>query len=149
MNTVPTPRLFSRLVCQTCLATGTDGVSRKTRPQQHIDAHCPYPGRCKQTPLRDQCDGPLTVPPSGANALGGVKVECSNCGAIRTPFWRRGLNDELDCNACGVYCKRELYFLSHLCSAVTVSSVVTVYLPPTIFLKAHCLAPDLSVTVSF
>ena len=147
MNTVPTPRLFSRLVCQTCLATGTDGVSRKTRPQQHIDAHCPYPGRCKQTPLRDQCDGPLTVPPSGANALGGVKVECSNCGAIRTPFWRRGLNDELDCNACGVYCKPELYFLSHLCSAVTVSSVV--YLPPTIFLKAHCLAPDLSVTGSF
>ncbi|KAG8969030.1 hypothetical protein FRC03_004704 [Tulasnella sp. 419] len=35
----------------------------------------------------------------------GVKTECANCGANSTPLWRRGLNDELNCNACGLFAK--------------------------------------------
>ncbi|KAF8285022.1 glucocorticoid receptor-like (DNA-binding domain), partial [Clavulina sp. PMI_390] len=33
------------------------------------------------------------------------KSECANCGATSTPLWRRGLNDELNCNACGLFAK--------------------------------------------
>ncbi|KDQ11228.1 hypothetical protein BOTBODRAFT_462541 [Botryobasidium botryosum FD-172 SS1] len=69
-----------------------------------------------QTSTRQGSGRQLRQPPSatppprglrsyGNTAPGGVKSECANCGANSTPLWRRGLNDELNCNACGLFAK--------------------------------------------
>ena len=42
--------------------------------------------------------GNMNPPPSG-------KVECLNCKATHAPLLHCGLNDELNCNACGLYWK--------------------------------------------
>ena len=38
----------------------------------------------------------------GNSAPGGMKAECTNCGATHIPLGRHGLNDGLNCHACGL-----------------------------------------------
>ncbi|KAJ7816735.1 hypothetical protein B0H14DRAFT_2521306 [Mycena olivaceomarginata] len=51
--------------------------------------------------VREAGQALLNSAPGGMN----LKAECSNCGATHTPLWHCGLNDELNCNVCGLYCK--------------------------------------------
>ncbi|KAH9963547.1 hypothetical protein BC827DRAFT_1266313 [Russula dissimulans] len=78
-------------------------ISSPSRPTLRASAR-----RVRPPVLPAVINAPTMLPPSSANnnnAPGGVKAECSNCGATHTPLWCRGLNDELNCNACGLYCK--------------------------------------------
>ncbi|CAO3680620.1 unnamed protein product [Rhizopus stolonifer] len=47
---------------------------------------------------------PRRIPISGSPAEGKTPI-CSNCSTTTTPLWRRSVDDELLCNACGLYLK--------------------------------------------
>ncbi|KAK4703721.1 hypothetical protein P7C70_g2491, partial [Phenoliferia sp. Uapishka_3] len=66
----------------------------------------PLPSKKNRNPHATQ------LPGSGARKLPKVEAEaghegpsCSHCQSIATPLWRRGPDDELLCNACGLYQK--------------------------------------------
>ncbi|KAJ1552414.1 hypothetical protein HK405_011414, partial [Cladochytrium tenue] len=44
--------------------------------------------------------------PAGAAGFGIGEMVCSNCEVRSTPLWRRGADDTLLCNACGLYFKQ-------------------------------------------
>ncbi|KAJ3210218.1 hypothetical protein HDU67_005564 [Dinochytrium kinnereticum] len=45
-----------------------------------------------------------TVTPKGTSTAS-PDLSCANCEVTSTPLWRRGLNDDILCNACGLYLK--------------------------------------------
>ncbi|KAJ7214395.1 hypothetical protein GGX14DRAFT_360126 [Mycena pura] len=54
------------------------------------------------------------------DSLESFNAECANCGTNHTPLWRKGPNDERNCNACGLYMtlhKSPRPFLSIGCDA--------------------------------
>ena len=80
-------------------------VSKKTNRQPSLSPET------QNTRSSDVPSATLTGNQPAHTVSGSVKAECSNCGVTHTPLWRRGLNDELNCNACGLY--RKLVRVSH------------------------------------
>ncbi|KAK9720532.1 hypothetical protein K7432_004112 [Basidiobolus ranarum] len=81
----------------------TSGTISSKPDQVHL--HTP---KIQDTPLPSQMS-PLSSGSSSSSGNSSInhesKLDCKNCGVTSTPLWRRSANDELLCNACGLYLK--------------------------------------------
>ncbi|BGP54387.1 hypothetical protein JCM8202v2_001964 [Rhodotorula sphaerocarpa] len=62
-------------------------------------------GRKNRNPHSTQLPGPRRLGKIDGAEDGHEGPICSHCGSVTTPLWRRGPDDELLCNACGLYLK--------------------------------------------
>ncbi|KAJ3146438.1 hypothetical protein HK101_002329 [Irineochytrium annulatum] len=60
-----------------------------------VPASAPAPAAAPATTTRGK----------GTTINGNADLSCSNCEVTSTPLWRRGANDDVLCNACGLYYK--------------------------------------------
>ena len=95
-------------------SAGTRGNVTNSRPNLTVKTQNAPNTRSSGPGATATSVNPAVLRGNNNSAPGGVKAECSNCGATHTPLWRRGLNDELNCNACGLYCKLVGFFLTTL-----------------------------------
>ncbi|GAA5868384.1 hypothetical protein JCM3774_003275 [Rhodotorula dairenensis] len=62
-------------------------------------------GRKNRNPHSTQLPGPRRAGKVDGAEDGHEGPICSHCSSVTTPLWRRGPDDELLCNACGLYLK--------------------------------------------
>ncbi|KNC98143.1 uncharacterized protein SPPG_06547 [Spizellomyces punctatus DAOM BR117] len=92
--TIPTS---SKQVGQNPTPASTPPTSSAQLPERTTATYRPRP---VPTP-----SAPRTVRNVACAGNSDGKLMCENCGVTSTPLWRRSANDELLCNACGLYLK--------------------------------------------
>ncbi|KAI8851517.1 hypothetical protein BC829DRAFT_361008 [Chytridium lagenaria] len=77
-------------------------LSQQPSPTLPTQSPPPTSPRLKPKPALSETPTP-TVTSHSATVCS--DLACANCGVTSTPLWRRGLNDDVLCNACGLYLK--------------------------------------------
>ncbi|KAF9230487.1 hypothetical protein BU15DRAFT_69157, partial [Melanogaster broomeanus] len=104
-QTVAGPLPQDRCLGKVGPSAGTRGNTRNSRLNLTVKTHNAPTTRSSGPDATATSVNPAVLRGTSNNsAPGGMKAECSNCGATHTPLWHCGLNDELNCNACGLYC---------------------------------------------
>ncbi|GAA5803893.1 hypothetical protein HPULCUR_009378 [Helicostylum pulchrum] len=79
--------------------------SKSLPPSRAVSPPPPCDTSTSSSPISPSIPQRRATAPINSSPSEGKAPICSNCSTASTPLWRRSANDELLCNACGLYLK--------------------------------------------